>query len=215
MNMAIGGGAERFSEASGRHDRLAPAAAQVRHGAAARLAERRCKASCLGQVETHDGYLSPKPPQRRCLHKHLAGMRGPGRFPAARAMTVQEMIEWSLDLERDRATKAAPSKCRHARLLGRYGARHNIRPANTKPARMSGLHSRISGGGHWPRARQSDVYRVAFHQCDVTLALQLEGPMALPAATLAYQNPSGIAEKDRVYIGATGDPRRGVDGVAP
>src|SRR5579863_3018599 len=101
MNMSVGCGAKWSVEASGRHDRLAPAPGQVRHWAAAGLAERRCKAPSLRQVETHDGRLSPKPSKRRGLHDHLARMRGPGRFSAPRAMTVEEKVEWSLDLERD------------------------------------------------------------------------------------------------------------------
>jgi hypothetical protein len=120
MNMSVGGGAKRFIEASGRNNRLAPAAGQVRHGAAARLAERRCKASSLGQVETHDGRFSPKPSKRRGFDDDLARMRSPGCFPATRAMAVQEVIEWSIDLKRDLATYAAPPKCCHSRFLAWY-----------------------------------------------------------------------------------------------
>jgi hypothetical protein len=60
VNVSVGRSAQRFIEASGGNNRLAAAARQVRHGAAARLAERGCKASRLRQVETHDGRLSPK-----------------------------------------------------------------------------------------------------------------------------------------------------------
>jgi hypothetical protein len=80
--MPVGGNAKRFIEASDMNNRLAPAAGQVRHGAAARLAERRGKASSLGQVETRDRRFSPKPSKRRGFHDHLAGMRSPGCFPA-------------------------------------------------------------------------------------------------------------------------------------
>jgi hypothetical protein len=104
MDLSVGGGAKWFVEGSGRNNRLAPAAGQVRHRAAARLAERRCKASSLGQVETHDRRFSPKPSKRRGFHDDLARMRSPGCFPATRAMAVQEEIEGSLDLKRDLAT---------------------------------------------------------------------------------------------------------------
>src|SRR5882757_9114910 len=120
MNMSVGGSGKRFIEASGRNDRLAPAAGQMRHRAAARLAERRCEASGLRQVETHDGRFSPKPSKRWGFDDHLARMRRPGCFPATRAMAVQEEIEWSLDLERDLTTQAAPPKCCHSGLLARY-----------------------------------------------------------------------------------------------
>jgi hypothetical protein len=103
MRMPVGGNAKRFIKTSGRNDRLAPAAGQMRHRAAAPLAERGCKASSLRQVETHHGRFSAKPSQRRGLHDHLAGMRSPGCFPATRAMAVQEAIEWSIDLKGDLA----------------------------------------------------------------------------------------------------------------
>ena len=117
MRMPVGGSAKRFIETSGRNDRLAPAAGQMRHRAAAPLAERRCKASRLRQIETHDRGFAPQPSQRRGFYDHLAGMRSPAGFPATRAMAVQEAIERPFDLKRDLAAQAAALECRHARLL--------------------------------------------------------------------------------------------------
>ena len=58
VNVPVGRGAERFIEASGRNDRLTAATREVRHRAAAGLAERGGKASRLRQVETHDRCLA-------------------------------------------------------------------------------------------------------------------------------------------------------------
>jgi hypothetical protein len=108
MNMPIGCDTERVIEASGRNDRLPAAARQVRHRAAACLAECGCEASRLGQVEARDGGLPAQPSKGRGPHDHLAGMRRPCRLSAPRAVAVEEVIERSLDLERDLAAEAAP-----------------------------------------------------------------------------------------------------------
>ena len=110
MNVLIWFGAQPLVEAAGGNDRLTTAARQVRHRAAASLAERGGKAPSLGQIETDDGFMSPEPPQRRGLHDHLAGMCRPGGFSAARAVAVQEMIERCVDLESDVTAKAASAK---------------------------------------------------------------------------------------------------------
>src|SRR3954470_24382764 len=123
MRVAVGGNAERLIKASGRNDRLAPAAGQMRHRTAASLAERRGKAARQGQIETHHGGFTAKPAQRRGLHDRLAGMRGPACFAAARAVAVQEAIERSVDLEADLAAQAASAECWHARLPGWVGPR--------------------------------------------------------------------------------------------
>src|SRR5690349_3527325 len=98
MNMPVGGSAERLIEAPGRNERCPPAARHMRHSTAANLAERRGKASSLGQVETHNRRFSPKPAKRRGFNTHFARMRGPARFAAPGAMAVEKMIERSLDL---------------------------------------------------------------------------------------------------------------------
>jgi hypothetical protein len=86
MNMPIGCDTERVIEASGRNDRLPAAARQVRHRAAACLAECGCEASRLGQVEARDGGLPAQPSKGRGPHDHLAGMRRPCRLSAPRAV---------------------------------------------------------------------------------------------------------------------------------
>jgi hypothetical protein len=117
MNVSIGYDAKRFIETSGMNNCFAAAARQVRHRAAARLAERRCEASSMGQVETRDRRLSAKPSKGRAFHNHFARMGGPGRLPATRAMAVQEVIEGSIDFERNLATEAASLKRCHFRHL--------------------------------------------------------------------------------------------------
>jgi len=116
MSVSVGSSPKRFIEAASGNNRLATAARQVRHGAAALPAERGCKASGLRQVEADDGLFSPKPSKRRRLHDHLARMRGSGRLSTTWAMAVQELLKWSLDLERDLAAQATPPECCHCRL---------------------------------------------------------------------------------------------------
>src|SRR3954471_15829949 len=112
MHVPIGRGAERLVECAGMDDGLAAAAGQVRHRAAAALAEGGGKTAGLRQVEACDRCLAAQPAESRCLHDHLAGMSGPGRLAASRAVTVQEMVEGAVDLERNLAADAAPAERR-------------------------------------------------------------------------------------------------------
>src|SRR6516165_6473306 len=117
LSVPVGRGAKRFVKCSGVNDGLPPAASEMRHGTAAPLAERRSKAFRLRQVEACDRSFSLEPAERRGFDNYFAGVRAPGRFAAARAMTFQEPVEWSLDLKCDFAAQTASSKCRHPRLL--------------------------------------------------------------------------------------------------
>jgi hypothetical protein len=128
MNMPVGRGAEGLVKAAGRNDRFAAATRQVRHRAAARLAEGGRKTSSLGQVETHDGTFPLKPSQRRSLHDQLARMRCSGGFSTTRAMAVQKVAERSLNLKRDLAAEATSTECRHSHLPVRFRPRPTIGP---------------------------------------------------------------------------------------
>jgi hypothetical protein len=103
MNMPIGCDDKRAVEGSGVNNHLAATTRKVRHRAAACLAERGCKTSGLRQIETHNCLFSPEPSKCRGFDNHLAGMGSPGRFPAARAVAIEEAIERSIDFKRDLA----------------------------------------------------------------------------------------------------------------
>src|SRR5712671_2336859 len=99
MHVSVGCGTKRVVEGACMNDRLASAAGKMRHRAAALLAEGGCKTPGLRQVETCDRSLAGKPANGRCLHDHLAGMGSSSRFPAARAVAIQEAIKGAIDLE--------------------------------------------------------------------------------------------------------------------
>src|SRR6516225_973770 len=111
--MPVRCGAKRLVESAGVNDSLASASRQMRHRAAAPLAEGGGKTSCLWQVVARDGRLAADPAQRGGFDDHLGRMRGSRCLAAARAMAVQKVIEGTLDLEGDLAAEAASAKCCH------------------------------------------------------------------------------------------------------
>jgi len=113
MDMTIRCRAQWLVEGAGGHDRLAAAASQMRHRAAASAAECRGEAARLRQVEPQHGGLALQPAQRGGLDDHLAGMRRSARLAAARAVTVQEFVERPVHLEGYLTAQAAAPERPH------------------------------------------------------------------------------------------------------
>jgi hypothetical protein len=123
------------------------------------LAEGGCKTPCQRQVEAFDETFAAKPAKGRCFHDHLAGMGGPGRFPAARAVAIQEAVKRAIDLKCDLAADAASPVRRHPYLpnqskgfgSGSCVSRHvGKRPFSDLVRCLTRVGYALQGGRLWP-----------------------------------------------------------------